>query len=91
MKTVITGREFEVKQTGQKFFYWSTRAVRWLPVKRCNVLFTANDMRRLHASDHAAALAQARVMRNNADAHAWLMQKARFSRLYFKNARVVTE
>jgi len=33
----INGRSYEAKQTGNKFFYWSPRALRWLPVARALV------------------------------------------------------
>lgn len=32
-QAIINGKKFEAKQTGSKFFYWSPRALRWLPVK----------------------------------------------------------
>ena len=33
----IGTKTFEVKQTGNKFFYWSPRAFRWLPVAKAKV------------------------------------------------------
>ena len=39
MKRMIGKREFQVKQTGSKFFYFSPLAMRWLPVKRSEVIF----------------------------------------------------
>jgi len=39
MKTIINGKEFEVKQSGNRFFYWSVKAGgRWLPVKKSDVI-----------------------------------------------------
>lgn len=38
-KTKINDREFQVKQTGNKFYYWSTLAGRWLPVAKSKVIF----------------------------------------------------
>lgn len=32
-QVTINGKKFEAKHTGGKFFYWSPRALRWLPVK----------------------------------------------------------
>lgn len=37
MTTLINGKTFTVKQTGAKFFYWSPRALRWLPVAASKV------------------------------------------------------
>ena len=37
MAYVAFGKTFEVKRTGNKFFYWSPRAVRWLPVAASKV------------------------------------------------------
>lgn len=31
------GRTFKVKETNGKYFYWSPRALRWLPVKKSEV------------------------------------------------------
>jgi hypothetical protein len=39
IKTIINHREFKVKQTGTKYFYWSERALRWLPVAKSKVIF----------------------------------------------------
>ena len=89
MKTVIKGREFKVKQTGQKFFYWSTRAMRWLPVKRVNVIFAKEEMSTVHARSHADTLAEARTMRAHGSAHARLLDMARIYRFYFAQARAV--
>lgn len=33
MTATINGKTFKAKQTGNRFFYWSPRAARWLPVK----------------------------------------------------------
>jgi len=38
MKTIINGKEFVVKQSGNRYFYWSSRALRWLPVKKSEVI-----------------------------------------------------
>ena len=37
MTTTINGKTFNVKQTGNKFFYWSPRALRWLPISKSRV------------------------------------------------------
>jgi len=37
MTATINGKTFTVKQTNGKFFYWSPRAVRWLPVNASEV------------------------------------------------------
>lgn len=37
MTYTIGTKNFEVKKTGNKFFYWSPRAMRWLPVARAKV------------------------------------------------------
>jgi len=37
MTTTINGKKFNVKQAGNKFFYWSPRAMRWLPVSKDSV------------------------------------------------------
>lgn len=37
MTATIHGKTFEVKQTNGKFFYWSPRALRWLPVAKSKV------------------------------------------------------
>jgi len=40
MATIINGKEFEVKQVGNRFFYWSVKAGgRWLPVKKSEVIW----------------------------------------------------
>lgn len=39
MKTVINGKEFAVKETNGKYFYWSPRAFRWLRISKANVVF----------------------------------------------------
>lgn len=84
MKTIIKGREFKVKRTRLRLFYWSTRAVRWLPVKAANVIFTNNELAALlHVRGHAGALMKARAMRSDGAAHARLMQEARIHRYYF--------
>lgn len=37
MSTTINGKTFSVKETNGKFFYWSPRALRWLPVSKAQV------------------------------------------------------
>lgn len=37
MSTTINGKTFNVKQTNGRFFYWSPRSMRWLPVKKSEV------------------------------------------------------
>ncbi|MBZ9894209.1 hypothetical protein LB545_07610 [Mesorhizobium sp. BR1-1-6] len=32
MTAIINGNAFKAKQTNGRYFYWSPRAVRWLPV-----------------------------------------------------------
>lgn len=39
----MTYGKFKVKQTGNKFFYWSPRAFRWLPVAKDKVIFDVRD------------------------------------------------
>lgn len=39
MTTQINGKTFNVKETNGKFFYFSPRATRWLPVAKCKVIF----------------------------------------------------
>jgi len=39
MKTIIKNKEYEVKKTGNRFYYWSNLAVRWLPVAKDKVIF----------------------------------------------------
>lgn len=39
MKTIINGKEFNVKQVGNRYYYWSYRALRNLPVAKKNVIF----------------------------------------------------
>lgn len=39
MTTQINGKNFEVKETNGKFFYFSPRALRWLPVAKAKVIF----------------------------------------------------
>lgn len=39
MYTMIGTRRFEVKETNGKYFYWSQRAFRWLPVAKSKVVF----------------------------------------------------
>ncbi len=43
MHTVINGKTFNVKQTGNRFFYWSPRAIRWLPVAAARVVLDDPD------------------------------------------------
>ena len=33
------GKTFKVKEVKGKFFYWSPKAVRWLPVSKAKVTF----------------------------------------------------
>jgi len=40
MTTIINGKTFTVKETNGKFFYWSPRAIRWLPVQKSKVIGT---------------------------------------------------
>lgn len=40
MTTEINGKIFLVKETAGKFFYWSPRGLRWLPVAKKNVAFS---------------------------------------------------
>lgn len=39
MYTMIGTKKFEVKKTGNKYFYWSRLAMRWLPVAAAKVVF----------------------------------------------------
>lgn len=39
MTTVIKGKSFEVKQTGNKFFYFSRLTARWFPIAKSSVVF----------------------------------------------------
>ena len=39
MSVEINGRTYNAKQVGDRFFYFSTRALRWLPVARAKVSF----------------------------------------------------
>lgn len=39
MTTIKNGKSYTVKQSGNKFFYWSPRAIRWLPVAKVEVVF----------------------------------------------------
>lgn len=39
MKTIINNKELAVKQVGNRFYYWSFRAGRHLPVAKANVIF----------------------------------------------------
>ena len=39
MRYVLGTKEFEVKETNGKFFYWSPLAGRWLPVAKAKVIF----------------------------------------------------
>lgn len=43
MFTMIGTTKFEVKETNGKYFYWSRRANRWLPVKKSKVEFEPGD------------------------------------------------
>ncbi len=37
MTTLINNKTFQVKETNGKYFYWSLKADRWLPIKKANV------------------------------------------------------
>jgi len=37
MTAKINGKTFKAKQTNGQFFYWSPRALRWLPVAAAKV------------------------------------------------------
>jgi hypothetical protein len=37
MTATINGKTFKAKETNGKFFYWSPRALRWLPIKAAEV------------------------------------------------------
>ncbi len=39
MTYTTNGKTFNVKQVKGKFFYWSDRALRWLPVAKTKVCF----------------------------------------------------
>ena len=43
MYRMIGTQKFEVKETNGKYFYWSPRAFRWLPVKKSEVIFEAGE------------------------------------------------
>lgn len=34
-----TGKKLDVKQVGERFFAWSPKALRWLPVSKSKVQF----------------------------------------------------
>lgn len=38
--TNSTGKTFDVKKAGERFFYWSPRALRWMPVAKSKVSFS---------------------------------------------------
>ena len=38
MKNIIRGKEFQVKQTSSKYFYWSPKNGRWLPISKSKVI-----------------------------------------------------
>jgi len=38
MKAIIYGKEFQAKQTNGKYFYYSPRAMRWLPTSINNIV-----------------------------------------------------
>ena len=38
METIINNKEFKVKETNGKFFYWSPKSMRWLPVAKSKVV-----------------------------------------------------
>jgi hypothetical protein len=40
MKTYMLGKEYEVKQSGNRFYYYSIKAGRWLPIKKEHVDFS---------------------------------------------------
>lgn len=35
--TFENGKTYKVKETNGKFFYWSTKALRWLPISKNKV------------------------------------------------------
>lgn len=42
MKTLIGGKTFRVKRgenSENRFYYWSPKAMRWLPIAKANVIF----------------------------------------------------
>ena len=39
MTTTINNKFFSVKQTGNKFFYWSPKVGRYLPIAKAKVNF----------------------------------------------------
>ena len=43
MYRMIGERVYEVKETNGKYFYWSPRAYRWLPVAKSDVVFKKYD------------------------------------------------
>lgn len=55
MKTFIGRDQFEVKQTGNRYFYWSTNACRWLPVKKAKVIFPPDLSKVTDAMMHEAS------------------------------------
>ena len=39
-KATISGKTYSVKQVGSRLFYFSPRALRWLPIARAKVSFS---------------------------------------------------
>ena len=40
MKTIINNKEFQVKQTGNRYFYWGGGFPRrWIPIAKSKVIF----------------------------------------------------
>jgi hypothetical protein len=39
MKTIINNKQFEVKCTNGRYFYFSHRGMRWFPIAKKNVIF----------------------------------------------------
>jgi hypothetical protein len=39
MTATINGKTYQAKKSNGKFFYWSPRALRWLPVAKAKVAF----------------------------------------------------
>lgn len=38
MKALVFNKEFQAKETNGKYFYWSPRALRWLPTSKSNII-----------------------------------------------------
>lgn len=35
---IIEGKEFKARKSGNRFFYYGTRAMRWMPVSKKNIV-----------------------------------------------------